>query len=305
MVFIKSFKKFKLFISKYELKFKNSQSFKLEGCLCLFDFGSGLIGYSDFLPWPTYGEKNLKKQLEDIQHGQFSARFLITRQQAFLDARARQEKRNLFFSLKIPPSHFLIENLLEFSFSKKIKSFKRIKVKLKPVKILEQTQVLKELNLSLKGIKWRFDLNGKSWKDWESHLFFLKGQIDFIEDPKGPTGFAPLAEDWQADTCAKIKIAKPSRDSIIHLSRQPLAWKRIVFTHSFDHPLGQVSTAFWAGLFYKFYPQFFETGAFLNFQSETIKGYEIESKGSDFISPKGFGFGFSSALKSENWLEWI
>ena len=301
MIFVKPSKNFKLFISKYELKFKNSQKARLEGCLFLFDFGEGLKGYSDFLPWPSYGEKTLKEQLKDIQQEKFSSRFLIAKELAFLDAKARQEKRNLFFSLKIPPSHFLIENLSEFNFSKKILDFKIIKVKLKPFKILEQVKVLKDLSLLLKNIKWRFDLNENSWKDWESHLSFLKDRIDFIEDPKEPIDFAPLAEDWSRQSFSKIKIIKPARDSIVNLSQQASHWKRIIFTHSFDHSLGQVSSAFWAGLFYKYYPQFFETGAFLNFQLETVKGYEIESRGSAFIKPKGFGFGFSQALKNENW----
>ena len=157
MIFFKPFESFKLFISKYQLKFKNSQKAGLNGCLLLFDFGSGLRGYSDFLPWPLYGEKTLEEQLKDIQAGKFSRRFLIAKQQAFIDAKARREKRNLFFSLKIPSSHFLIENLLEFKFSKNILAFQIIKVKLKPYKILEQIKILKELSQLLKKVKWRFD----------------------------------------------------------------------------------------------------------------------------------------------------
>ena len=304
MFFFKPTKSFELFISKYHLKFKKLKRTGLEGCLLLFDFGSGLRGYSDFLPWPLYGEKSLELQLEEIQQGKFSQRFLIAKQQAFLDARARREKRNLFFSLKIPPSHFLIDNLLNFRFSKRLLAFKIIKAKMQPFEILEQVKVLKELNLMLKDIKWRFDLNKNSWKEWESSLSFLKDRIDFVEDPKEPSCIFS-AEDWSQLPSAKIKIAKPSRDSFMSLARQKARWKRLVFTHSFDHPLGQAVSAFWAGLFYKYHPQFFETGAFLNFQLETVKAYEIESKGSAFINPNGFGFGFSKALKNENWQKWI
>ena len=305
MIFLKPTKKFKLFISKYQLKFKKAQRAVLKGCLLLFDFGSGLKGYSDFLPWPLYGERTLKEQLKDIQCGKFSQRFLIAKQQAFLDAKARMEKRSLFFSLKIPLSHFLIENLLEFKFSKRLFAFKIIKVKLKPFKILEQVKILKDLNLLLKKVKWRFDLNQTDWTEWESLLFFLKDRIDFIEDPERSFGPDLLAEDWISLPFTKIKIVKPARDSFSCLAKQQLRWKRIVFTHSFDHPLGQVSSVFWAGLFYKYYPQFFETGGFLDFQLKPVKAYEIESKGDFFIAPKGFGFGFSKALKNENWQEWI
>ena len=305
MIFLKPTKHFKLFISKYQLRFKNFQRESLEGSLLFFNFGSGLKGYSDFLPWPLYGEKNLENQLADIRNGRFSQRFLIAKQQAFLDAKARLEKRNLFFSLKVPPSHFLIENLFEFKFSKRLFAFKMVKVKLKPYKILEQVKILKELNQLLKNVKWRFDLNQSGWPEWESSLSFLKDRIDFIEDPKKPIDPILLAEDWSLFPTAEIKIVKAGRDSLTSLAKQRQRWKRIVFTHSFDHPLGQASSAFWSALFYKYYPQFFEIGAFINFQLETVKGYEIESKGDSFIAPKGFGFGFSKALKNENWQKWV
>ncbi|MCY4321693.1 MAG: hypothetical protein OXC37_04755, partial [Bdellovibrionaceae bacterium] len=154
MIFLKPIKNFSLFISKYHLKFKHTKNKSLKGCLLCFDFGSGLKGYSDFLPWDLYGEKTLKEQLKDIQEGKFSQRFLIAKQLAFLDAKARLEKRNLFFSLKIPASHFLIENLLDFEFSKKLFEFKIIKVKLKTDHLLEQVRILKSLSDILKNVKW-------------------------------------------------------------------------------------------------------------------------------------------------------
>ena len=305
MIFFKPNKNFKLCISKYQLKFKNSQRMPLTGCLLLFDFGGGLTGYSDFLPWPLYGEKTLKEQLEDIQQRKFSQRFVIAQQQAFIDAKARQEKRNLFFSLKIPASHFLIDDLLNFKESKKLLSFKTVKVKLKPYQRLEQIKILKELNQMFKNIKWRFDLNHSSWKKWESSLSFLKARMDFIEDPKESVLSLPIAEDWKTLPSAPVKVVKSSRDSLKILMKQWPRRKRIIFTHSLDHPLGQVISAFWAGLFYKYHPSLFETGAFIAFQLEKIKNYELETKEDSFIAPKGFGFGFTRALKNENWRQWI
>ena len=75
MIFLQSNKKFQLFISKYQLKAKSSSSAFVEGCLLLFDFGEGLRGYSDFLPWPLYGEKTLSEQLEEIKHGVLAPAF--------------------------------------------------------------------------------------------------------------------------------------------------------------------------------------------------------------------------------------
>ena len=254
-----SIKTFKLYISPYTLQFKNKKLFphSLEGSLLAFDFGSDLLGYSDFLPWPAFGgEQSLFHQLTQIQQGHFSNRFLIAKHNAFLDAQARQEKRNLFFGLKIPPSHFLIEDLLNFDKEKQIqeKGFKTVKVKLKAQKIPQQTDKLKSLYSELRSVKWRLDLNGQSWSAWKHILNVIKEGLDFIEDPFLDTGFQKgfkelFAEDWIPYPLFSIKIAKPSRDSLESLLKGTASsqWQRVVFTHSFDHPLGQIISAFWAG----------------------------------------------------------
>ena len=311
-------KKFKLYISAYNLKFKNKSLFSspLEGALLAFDFGSGLTGYSDFLPWPAFGENTLSHQLKQIQRGRLSKRFLIAKHNAFLDAKARTQKRSLFFSLQIPSSHFLIEDLLSFKKPEWIleRGFKTIKVKLKPYKINEQREKLKQLSGDLKEAQWRLDLNGMSWLVWKNKLDFLKNSVDFIEDPLpekssfGKQEQSLFAQDWINSPHFQIKIVKPSRDRLDFLIKELalFRWKRIIFTHSFDHPLGQAISAFWAGAFYKRYNRFFETGAFINTSLEEIASYPINSKtGAHFSPPGGFGFGFSDALTKENWRRWI
>ena len=311
-------KKFKLYISVYKLKFKNKSLFSspIEGSLLAFDFGSDLTGYSDFLPWPAFGENSLSHQLKQIQKGEFSKRFLIAKHNALLDAKARSQKRNLFFSLKIPSSHFLIEDLLNFKDPERIleKGFQKIKVKLKTYKITEQMEKLKRLNAIFQGLQWRLDLNGMSWLIWKNELDFLKNHIDFIEDPRPEKSSfekqeqSLFAQDWINSPHFQIKIVKPSRDRLDFLIKELafFRWKRIIFTHSFDHPLGQVISAFWAGVFYKYYNGFFETGAFVNSSLEEIASYPLNQKTEAHFSPPcGFGFGFSDALKKENWKRWI
>ena len=205
---LKPTNKFKLYVSTYKLKFKNKILFPLplEGSLLAFDFGSDLMGYSDFLPWPAFGEKSLSCQLNEIKQKKFSRRFLIAKQNAFLDAKARSQKRNLFFGLKIPPSHFFIADLLNFNKPEFIleKGFKFIKLKLKPFKINEQIEKLKTLHSDLKTINWRLDLNNSSWTPWKDKLYFLKNHIDFIEDPLlDKSSFEKqnqhlFAQDWSA-----------------------------------------------------------------------------------------------------------
>ena len=185
--------KFKLFISPYQLKWKNKRKAPLEGVLCAFDFGLKQIGYSDFLPWTSMGEKPLNQQLQEIKEGGGTQRFKIAKHNAFIDARARKEKKSLFFSLKSVPSHFLIKDIKSLKENPDFKAFKSIKVKLKAEQRIQQTRALRELNQKFPNLRWRLDLNGASWQGWD--LSFLSGKIDFIEDPElfFPERFFPLS----------------------------------------------------------------------------------------------------------------
>ena len=91
----------KLFISPYKLSFKNTGFLNLEGSLLAFNFKSDLIGYSDFLPWPAFGEPKLFNQLKAVQSGLFSKRFMISKHNAFLDALARQNKKKSVFWIEV------------------------------------------------------------------------------------------------------------------------------------------------------------------------------------------------------------
>ena len=303
--------KFKLYVSPYKLHFKNKHHSPLEGSLLAFDFGSDLTGYSDFLPWPNFGEANLSSQLKAMQEECFSNRFLIARHNAFLDAQARCQKRNLLFGLKLPSSHFLIDDLLHFKTEERVveMGFQIVKVKLRPHKRNEQLDKLKSLYSGLKNIKWRLDLNGQRWSLWKDKLNFIKKSLDFVEDPSSvpieKEDKNLLAQDWIPFSHFQIKIVKPSRDSAQSLLKELAlsCWKRLIFTHSFDHPLGQTAAAFHAGIFYKNHPRFFETGA-LTHSLFQINSYPLH-QGPDFVPPIGFGFGFSDSLKKEPWKRWL
>ena len=304
MSFLHKTSSFKLYISPYTLCFKNKLYPPIKGSLLAFDFKEKGTGYSDFLPWPAFQEEDLFEQLQQAKRGIFSQRFLLAKQNAWLDAKAREAKQSLFFGLKIPPSHYLISDLLKFNSEKEIKkqSFQFVKTKLKASHISKQIQKIKALHGDLKPLKWRFDLQGQSFHPWRKLFHFLKEDLDFIEDPLERIGFkneekSVFAEDWISSAQLKIKIIKASRDSFKDLLKglASFRWKRMIFTHSFDHPLGQVTTAFWAGKFYKVHPSFFETGAFTHpfFKS---KAYPLKA-GPKFIPSQGFGFGFGASLK--------
>jgi len=305
----------KLYICPYKLNFKSRRSApSLQGALLSFHFKSDLIGYSDFLPWPQFGEKNMAQQLGDLKNKKESLRFKISKQNAQIDAFARSEKRNLLSCLKIPESHFLIEDLLSFSNEQEIydERYKYVKIKLHPKEFLNEIKKLKYLNNILPKLKWRLDLGGSSWKLWKDHLSFLINKLDFIEDPLEKTFLTAtecrlFAEDWSHPSPFKIKIAKPSRESSqsLYCGLASNQWKRIIFTHSFDHPLGQVISAFNAGKFYQNQNHLFETGAFKCFSLEN-KDFEFDkSRGPVFKAPLGQGFGFDEILRKQNWTRWL
>lgn len=309
---------FKLYISPYKLEWKHVKRAPLTGCLLAFDFGSGSLGYSDFLPWQTFNEISLQDQLKNIKQARFSQRFLQAKQLAKIDSQARQNKKNLFFGLKVPDSHFLIEDILNFSQQAQKhlveQNFKIIKLKLQTQNILKQVDQLKSLYKDLKLKTWRLDLQGKSsWDIWADKLSFMKNNIDYIEDPIICKNIKQksthlFAEDWTSSLTFKIKIFKATRDNFKKLTKDVtrFRWNRVIFTHSFDHPLGQAAAAYRAGFFYKIHSHFFETGAFKNLALCPLKYYQQDHALSPEYKPAaGFGFGFDSALKKEKWIRHI
>ena len=307
--------KTKLFISPYRLQLKNKRRAGLnpEGALLAFDFGSGLRGFSDFLPWPCFGEKPLFAQLRDAQKGMESLRLRLARQSALRDALARSENRSLFFGLKFPRSHFLIEDILPFRDEEKIPLFgyDYVKLKLRPAHIPKQLKKLKALARALPSVKWRLDLGGAPWRLWRRRLDFMEGRLDFIEDP----GAAPssgqdsriFAEDWLPGPARSIKIAKPSRDSLKSLEKGLAAsrWRRIIFTHSLEHPLGQAAAACQAARFYQNHGAFFETGALKCLMFNEGDFCLNQNPDPVFRPPKGPGFGFGGILTRQNWRRWL
>ena len=308
----------KVYTSPYQLEFKNGSGC-LQGTLLLFEFQTDLKGYGDLLPWPQFGEKPLKDQLEDLKKGKESPRLIRLKKMALCDALARKEKRSLFSGLKIPDSHFLIENVASFSGWDQVgeAGYQIIKAKIRPNNFQKQLKGLKEGSLALSHCRWRLDLNGslnfQEWDSFKKPLQFLWNKIEFIEDPfKNPENFSRqnsrlFAEDWIAHPGSAVRVVKPSRDSVDSLVQQlpHRQWKKIVFTHSQETLLGQAATAWQAGGFYKNYPSFWQTGAFKSHSFKKHKWTLNEKSHPVFKSPAGFGLGYGSFLETEPWKRWM
>ncbi|MGI9548761.1 MAG: hypothetical protein ACR2M7_02110 [Bdellovibrionales bacterium] len=296
----------KIHFSPYQLK---KDSYSLQGALLAFEFDSSLKGYADFLPWPSFGENSLDQELENIAQGIPSSRFLIAQKNGWLDAQARFKKQNLFYGLQIPPSHFLIENLEDFNKEKALSNlnYKYIKIKLLDSSIEKQAEKLKKLVKDLpKNLRFRLDVGGQKWSVWKKHLAFMKKQIDFIEDPSLDSQTVNkedhFAQDW-IPNLFPIKIAKPSRDSLESILQGVASsrWRKVIFTHSFDHPLGQAASAFWAAQFYLRYPSLFEVSGLKCLSFEDNPFYFHKTKDPFFEKPEGLGFGFDRLLSHQDW----
>lgn len=292
-----------IYFSPYELKFKNKFKPPLVGALLLFEFDSYLQGYSDFLPWPQWGEQNLFQQIESCSLKKFSSRFLISAHNAYEDACFRSQKRNPFLGLTLPPSHFFIEDILSFQAEDIFENYKYVKVKLNNSLLEEQLKQIKKWSLKFSSVQWRLDTQGQNLKIPQEFLLAMENRIDFIEDSQNRNLNLWGAEDWIKNTRFLTKVAKPSRDFVQHLTKGIACarWKRLIFTHSFDHPLGQVITAFRASQFYKNHPSFFETCGLQCFSLQENE-YQIPFSSTPFFKhPQGFGFGWEEELKREKW----
>ena len=241
----------KVYISPYQLELQRQKQ-RLQGTLLLFEFKPGLKGYSDFLPWPQFGEDILKDQLKNAKEGKESRRWICSKNIAFCDALARKERRSLFFGLKIPESHFLVEDISSFSQWSCIEKagFKTIKIKAKGFDFQKELQHIKKIHEAYPHFKWRLDFNGslnlKEWNVLKESLKFLWNNIEFIEDPfKTPEGFSKkepsmFAEDWIENSQFPFRIVKPSRDSLNSLDKtNPLSPMERHCVHSQSgNPLG-------------------------------------------------------------------
>ena len=308
----------KIYISPYELEFQNGSN-RIQGALLLFEFTSDLKGYGDFLPQPGFGEKTLKDQLKDLRQNKESVRFTQVKKIAFHDALARREKRSLFSGLKIPDSHFLVENLASFSHWNRVeeKGYRTIKVKIRRRDFQKQLKRLREGSAFLPDCRWRLDLNGslncQEWDSFKKSLQFLWNKMDFIEDPfKNPGGFTGkdsslFAEDWISFPQGAVQIVKPGRDSIDGLIRQGIHGfrKKIVFTHSRETLLGCSATAWSAGRFYRKHSSFWMTCALKCRSFKKSRWTRNEDESPVFTPPFGFGLGFDRLLKKEPWKRWM
>lgn len=268
---------------------------KISGMLFRFTFGVWNVGYADLQPWPEFGDKPLEEHVRGLLVGEFTQLVRKTLWFAGHDAKARRQNRNLLHGLNLPSTHRL------FNLNDAGEGFRYWKIKMWPKLDLPKIP---------SNVRVRLDFNGhlsheEFTKWWRSLSSEVQNSIDAIEDPYSTEDLHSdrrFYSDWVENPSWPGKVMKPSRDFSRHLYRQH-RYQHIMFTHSLNHPLGQVAALWEAARFYKRYPQLMQPGGFSKVHSPAFKTFNDawDWEGSQPKPAPGLGFGFDEQLEDLKW----
>ena len=299
----------KIWAHRYTLKPRWQDRPERQGALLRVQWAPHQFGYSDLHPWTEYGEKPLDAHLEGVSTLDLSALAEISLEFSYVDAEYRRLNRNAFLGMVLPRSHALVQDvrLLTKAFIDECKAAGHTHIKMKMGDDLPaETKVLQQF-ASAGDFLWRLDFNGKlnvaqftDW--WESLDTALKARVDFVEDPVREGRLetrGPWANDWFLQEGASIRVVKPAREETEDLS----SYRRVVFTHSLDHPIGQAAAAWSAAKHYTHHPKVMEVcGLTAPLMYEPNAFSQAWSCAGPRLKPTpGTGFGFNELLESIKW----
>lgn len=320
----------KIFIHRYTLSPLQSlnaltSSAPREGALLKVDWALGKVGFSDLFPWPEFGDPDLEKLIEDLELGDF--RYPLVKKSLWrnsADAWARSRGRSLFQSLIMPESHGLLSMTDDSSKLALLREmgFSVFKMKMSG-HLRNDFDVLNSLCHALApSEKVRLDFNGAlSYDDFLKfcdRAHSLVKFVDLIEDPwkAEPNGKdshnreskaripkeiqSKLAGDFYHDLRWPHQVLKTARNFLPE--KRPLR-KRIISTHSMDHPVGQAFSLWEAARYQKLFPHRKEIHGVSRSQiyKSTDFDWAWNGTGARPIPPRGLGVGFDEILWSLKW----
>lgn len=315
----------KIECSPYILEAKESLSHRSseltrKGALLRIYFPDGLIGYTDCHPCPELGDKLLLDQLKLLNQGHYTPLIQCSLQMARLDAEARAESKHLLSDCKVPLSHYLIPNFLNWHESdfKQLLEDGHTHLKLKLGRHVEEEA--KELVKTFSGLpfKLRLDFNealGETrFTEFLKHIEPIKHSIDFIEDPFpfDPVKWKAIQEQFgvalACDRHVAVALNHPGSAArlivkpAIHTQGwiQSLPADQVIITSYLDHPLGQVAAAYMAG---QVKSHAIHPAGLLSHQSYKVNPFSqwLTWKGAHFEPSPGTGFGFDEELAQLSW----
>lgn len=308
---------------------------KRAGCLLRFLFKDIGFGYADCHPLEEFGDAPLKNHIALLEKKEFTNLTQRSSHFAKLDATFRKNLSSAFElenevnletldikKLSVPKNHFTAPAFLkkEDVLSRKKEGFDKFKFKF-------GRHIPNEINylhdnakfFAENEIKIRIDYNGNLDSiQTLNELIAYKDIIDFVEDPffeineqnyhslKKISKHLNFAMDFiQFDPTINIsnsndifiyKIVKPARENYFKLKYKPA--KKMIFTSSMDHPLGQMCAMYEASLS-KTQEQ---CGLITHYAFETNPYSEqLVVKNAQLLPLNDIGFGFDSLLQAEKW----
>lgn len=310
--------------SHYELEAKHSlsaisQGLKRRGVLLRFRFSFGEFGYADCHPWKERGDRSVAQQLKDLTKGIVSPLLFSALGFAFIDADARSQKKSIFSSQNTPKSHYLINDLLEFSpFDvKKIihQGYSCVKIKMGR-NVQQEIEKMYSLfgNCSLKlRIDFNEQLSAQEFSFFLENIRSFREQVDFIEDPfafdlKKWSDFQREGWTLACDRQAHLAFGYPESAHVLVIKPavQPFdAWSQwtdqiCVVTSYLGHPFEQLTAAFVAS---QIDPDSRLLHGLLSHHSYVQNCFSRQFNWEDpsFTFPSGTGFGFDDELIKIDW----
>lgn len=310
----------KISFSPYQLKYLSRVGLR-EGALLKVEFERGIIGYADCHPWPEVGDLPLKEQMDAIKNGMDTRLINCAFENAKLDADARLHGLSLLDKIKIPLSHFLGFNVLDWTndCSDRIISegFTHVKFKIGKQLDKEIEQLLNIFRFSVLKLRLDFNyaLNFEEFEYFLRRIERLKEKVDFIEDPfpYQKTQWTKIqAKGWKLACDRDVREATGHVEAASYLIIKPAMilrdeckqWSinqtKIVTSYA-AHPLEQMAAAYVAAELDSEGSQMHGLLSHRIFES-TLFSKHLSWHGPNFQAAKGTGWGFDAELTN---LEWV
>lgn len=272
------------------------------GSLLRITFNEEEIGYTDLHPWVEWGDQPLHEQMVALKAGTPTTLAEKAIGFAKIDAEARARGQSVLMGLPLLQNHSLVTDahaVLPTELEGQI-------VKLKIGHDLDFEREWIKSFCAKPGLL-RLDVNssltGPEFLQWISGFSDYEcKKIDYIEDP------CPFDLSVWQEALEKVQLAadrevahESLRSSLVLISKptaietgvDPLDYKRVVFTHKMDHPLGARIAHFVASTFYHLHPEKKEICGLDPqniFKATGFEGFE-----------QGSGFGFDAVLPKLKW----
>lgn len=294
----------KIWISPYQLVRQVDGGVR-QGSLIKLQTDDFVEGFSDWFPWPEFGDCNFSDLVKELKSSNPSFKTKISLECAAIDGLAREQGVSLLHGVHLR-NHFLCLNPLTVRTEelKKIwdQGYKTLKFKVGKNWEQEKIQLRDWTTEHPSEIRWRLDFNGQASAGVVGDLLEFSDRLEFVEDPYPDWKLWGEKDYWAYDqpgfsydkVRARWQVIKPAQQQITDVCAN-----NIVFTSSLDHPIGIAHAALMA---HRYGPQIWDYGlSSHHVYTESVFSEHLLMLGAElsFIPEKGIGF--TELLKNCEW----